>query len=136
MEPVSITTIIGFIFTKVAETLIGKATEAVLPKISELRHNIISRLEKYPKAKAEIENFKGGSEANLKVLETYLNLEIVEDNEFAQQVQNIANEINQEFEKQGQGSNIMNVFGGKAYQQNQNKGEIYNADSINIHKSP
>jgi hypothetical protein len=138
MEPLTLTAtaIIGFVFTKVSETLIQKATEAALPKINELRLKIVSQLQKYEKPKAEIDKFEQGSEADLKVLETYLSLVMIEDKEFAQQVQNMANEINQELEKQGQGSNIMNVYGGKAYQQNQNQGEIYNAETITIQKTP
>ncbi len=53
--------------------------------------------------------------------------------DFAQEIQELYDEINQDLEKEGQGSNIMYVYGGKAYQQNQNKGNIYNADTINIH---
>ncbi|BAY19969.1 hypothetical protein NIES21_58390 (plasmid) [Anabaenopsis circularis NIES-21] len=139
MEPVTITTaaVLGFIFTKSSETLIQKATEAVLNKIKQLRDNIIKpRLQKYKKAQDEIEKFDQGSEADLKVLETYLDLEMIEDKKFAEQVQSLANEINKEFEKQGQGSNVMNVYGGKAYQQNQNQGKIYNADTITIHEKP
>lgn len=138
MESATLTTaaIIGFVFTKVSETLIGKATEAVLPKINELRLKIISKLKKLEKAKAEIGKFEQGLEVNLKVLETYLSKEMIEDKEFADQVQNLATEINQELEKQGKGSNVMNVYGGKAFQQNNNHGEIYNADTMNFHKNP
>lgn len=48
--------------------------------------------------------------------------------QFAQEVQDLANEINKELEDEGQGKNVMNVYGGKAYQQNQNKGmsNMYN----------
>ena len=136
MEPVTITAavVVGFIFTKVSETLISEATKKVLTKINNLRENIIiPRLKMYKKAQSEIEKFNQGLEPDLKVLETYLNLEITEDKGFAKQVQDLADEINQEFEKQGQGSNVMNVYGGKAYQQNQNQGTINNADTMNIY---
>jgi hypothetical protein len=138
MEPVTLTAaaIIGFVFTKVSETVIEKVTEAALPKINELRLKIVSQLQNYQKSKAEIDKFEQGSEADLKILETYLSMAMIEDKEFAQQVQNMANEINQELEKQGQGSNIMNVYGGKAYQQNQNQGKIYNAETITINEKP
>ncbi len=57
-----------------------------------------------------------------------------QNKDFAEEVKSLYEEINQELEKEGQGSNIMYVYGGKAYQQNQNKGNIYNADTININE--
>ncbi|MBW4595038.1 MAG: hypothetical protein KME46_19555 [Brasilonema angustatum HA4187-MV1] len=137
MEPVTLSAaaIIGFIFTKVSETLIGKATEAVvIPKINELRQKIVSKLGIYHKAKAEIDKEAQGLQPDLKRLETYLNLAMEEDSQFQEEVSHLADEINQELEAEGKGSNIMNVYGGKAYQQNHNKGKFYNADTINVHE--
>ncbi|MDB9303078.1 hypothetical protein [Nodularia spumigena] len=128
--------IVGFIFTKVSETLIGKATEAVLPKINELRLKIISKLRSREKANAEIDKIEQGLEPDLELLASYLNIDMAEDPQFKEEVGNLANDINQEFEQKGESSNVMNVYGGKAFQQNQNKGEIYNADTITIHKHP
>ncbi|MBW4633828.1 MAG: hypothetical protein KME30_18575 [Iphinoe sp. HA4291-MV1] len=133
MDPVTLSAaaIIGFIFTKVSETLIGKATETVvIPKINELHQKIVSKLGIHQKAKVEIDKVEQGLEPDLKVLETYLNFAMEEDPQFKEEVSHLANEINQELEEKGEGSNVMYVYGGKAYQQNQNKGEIYNADTI------
>jgi hypothetical protein len=138
MEPVTLSAaaIIGFIFTKVSETVIGKATEAVLPKINQLREKIVSHLRNYQNAKAEIDKVERGLEPDLELLGDYLKVAMRQDPQFGEEVRNLANEINQELEEKGAGSNVMYVYGGKAYQQNQNKGEIYNADTINIHKHP
>ncbi|NMG20983.1 hypothetical protein [Brasilonema bromeliae] len=139
MEPVTLSAaaIIGFVFTKVSETLIGKATEAVvIPKINELRQKIVSKLEKINEAKVEIEKHDKGSEPNLEVLESFFKVAMLTDKQFKEEVSHLANEINQELEAEGKGSNVMNVYGGKAYQQNHNKGEFYNAETITIHKHP
>ena len=138
MEPVTLSAaaIIGFIFTKVSETVIAKATEAVLPKMNELRQKIVSKLTNHQKAKAEIDKVEQGLEPDFKVLETYLNFAMEEDPQFKEEVSHLANEINQELEEKGAGSNVMYVYGGKAYQQNHNKGKIYSADTINIQEHP
>lgn len=126
--------IVGFIFTKVSETLIGKATESVLPKINELRLKILAKLKNTQNAKAEIDKAEQGSEVDLELLADYLKIAMREDPQFQEEVTNLANEINQEIEDQGQGANVINVYGGKAYQQNHNRGKIYNAETITIHE--
>ncbi len=51
-----------------------------------------------------------------------------------EEIEKLITEIKQDLEADGQ--NVMNIFGGKGYQQNQNKGEIYNADTINFNPKP
>jgi hypothetical protein len=107
-EPVTLTVtataIVGFLFTKVAETLTAKATEAVLPKINKLRQKVLDKLLGIPDAKKEIDktNKQGEEKPDL---------------------EDIAYHLKQ----------AMYVSGGKGYQQNQNQGTINNADTINIH---
>lgn len=138
MEPATLSAvaIVGFVFTKVAETLINKGTEAVLPKIDDLRKKIISKLKNTQIPKDEIDKAEKGLEPDLELLADYLKIAMREDLQFKEEVGNLANEINQELEEKGEGCNVMNVYGGKAYQQNQNKGEIYNAETITINKHP
>lgn len=138
-EPLTLTAtaIVGFVFTKIAETLTAKATEAVLPKINELRQKIWNKLRGNPQANIEITKAEQGAEADLDLIADYLKVAMREDTHFAQEVQDLANEINKELEDEGQGKNIMNVYGGKAYQQNHNKGTINNAEKIiNYHPNP
>lgn len=75
-------------------------------------------------------------EKDLELTTDYLKVDMRQDPQFAKEVQDLANEIDQALENEDRGKNVMNVHGGKAYQQNQNQGEIYNADSITIHKNP
>ena len=135
-ELVSVTAIVGFVFKKVAETLTAKAIEAVLPKINQLRQKIWDKLRGNPQANVEITKAEQGVETDLELIADYLKVAMRQDPQFAKEVQDLANEINQALEDEGQGKNVMNVYGGKAYQQNQNQGEIYNADTITIHKNP
>jgi hypothetical protein len=137
-EPVTLTVIttavVGFLFTKVAETLTAKATEAVLPKINKLRQKVWDKLSGNPLARAEINKTeKPGEKPDLEVIADYLKTAMREDQPFAKEIQNLVDEINQDLENEGQGKNVMYVSGGKGYQQNQNQGTINNADTINIH---
>ncbi|BAY76048.1 hypothetical protein NIES25_24970 [Nostoc linckia NIES-25] len=136
VEPVTVTAIVGIVFGKAVEKLTEKAIESVLPKINQLRQKIWDKLQGNTQVETEIKKVNQGSTADLEVIADYLKVAMREDQQFAKEVQNLADEINQELEDEGQGRNVMNVYGGKAYQQNQNKGEIYNADNITIHKSP
>lgn len=135
VEPFSltviVTSVVGFVFTAASTTVIEKATEATLEKFNTLRQKIIERLQSKPKAKAELEKSEN---INLEIIKTYLQTEMLEDDDFAEEVKSLVEAINQELEDVGQGANIMYVYGGKAYQQNQNQGEIYNAETITINK--
>lgn len=126
-----VSSIVGFIFTAASTTIIEKATEATLEKINILRQKVMERLTRKPKAKAELDKQE---DLDLGIIRTYLEMEMIEDEKFAEDIQSLVQEIDQQLEEEGQGSNIMYVYGGKAYQQNQNQGEIYNAETINFYK--
>jgi hypothetical protein len=138
-EPVTLTVtataIVGFLFTKVAETLTAKATEAVLPKINKLRQKVLDKLLGIPDAKKEIDktNKQGEEKPDLEDIAYHLKQAMKQDQQFAKEIQDLVDEINQDLENEGQGKNVMYVSGGKGYQQNQNQGTINNADTINIH---
>ena len=135
VEPLSltalVTSIVGFVFTAASTTVVQKATEATLAKINTLREKVMDRLKAKPKAMAELD--KKEEDIDLGIIKAYLEMEMIEDDDFAEEVKSLAQEINQELEAEGQGANVMYVYGGKAYQQNQNQGEIFNADTINIY---
>jgi hypothetical protein len=134
VEPITLTvlatSIVGFVFTAASTTVIERATEATLEKLNILRQKVMDKLNLKPKAKAELEKTEN---IDLEVIKTYLHTAMMDDDEFAAEVKSLVEDINKDLEEAGQGSNIMYVYGGKAYQQNQNKGNIYNADTINIH---
>lgn len=121
--------VVGFVFTNASTTVIEKATEATLEKINSLRKKVVEKLNLKPKARAELEKDK---DIDLATIKFYLESAIREDDQFAEEIKALVDEINQDLEAEGQGANVMYVYGGKGYQQNQNQGEIYNADTINI----
>ncbi len=123
--------VVGFVFTNASTTVIEKATEATLEKINSLRKKVVEKLNLKPKARAELEKDK---DIDLATIKFYLESAIREDDEFAEEIKALVEEINQDLETEGQGANVMYVYGGKAYQQNQNQGRIYNADTINFNQ--
>lgn len=137
VEPISLTvlatSIVGFVFTTTSATVIGKATEATLEKIKTLANIVKERLKSNPQVTTELEK-ESDEEKDLETIRFYLENELRQNKEFAEEVKHLYDEINQALENEGQGSNIMNVYGGKAYQQNQNQGKIYNADNITINE--
>ena len=128
----------GFLFTKVAETLTAKATEAVLPKINKLRQKVLDKLMGIPQAKAEIDKTEQqGEKPDLEDIAYHLKQAMKQDQQFAKEVQDLVNEINQDLENEGQDKDVMYVFGGKGYMQNRNQGTITNAETITYHgKNP
>ena len=135
-EPITLTVsaIVGVIFTKAIEKITEKSTESTLEKLNQLKNKIIEKLTGKPTAKKEIEKINQGKEPNLEILADYLKIEMREDQKFSEEIKKLVQDINSELETEGEQANIMYVYGGKAYQQNQNQGEIYNADSINIYQ--
>ena len=136
LEPISLTvlatSIVGFVFTTASTTVVEKATGATLEKIKTLTNMVRERLKSNPQVTTELEK-DSDEDKDLETIRFYLESELRQNKDFREEVKRLYDEINQALENEGKGSNIMNVYGGKAYQQNQNKGKIYNADTINIH---
>ena len=125
MEPIAIATL-AFIGTKVGETLVEKFTEAVLPKANALRQKIWDKLRGNPNAEIALQAAENGSATDLEVVADYLKIAMREDNEFAGEVKQLAEEIEKETEEDTK-SIVMNIFGGKGYQNNsQNYGGTTN----------
>ncbi len=137
IEPISLTvlatSIVGFVFTTASTTVVEKATEATLEKLNLLRQKVMEKLQGKPKAITELEKKEN---IDLEVIKTYLHAAMIDDDEFTEEIKALVEDINQELEKEGQGSNIMNVYGGNAFQQNQNKGTIknYNAETMTFNE--
>lgn len=67
----------------------------------------IKRLESKPKAKAELEKSK---DIDLEIIKSYLQTEMLEDDDFAEEVKSLVEAINQELEDVGQGAKVMNIL--------------------------
>ncbi len=137
VEPVSLTvlatSIVGFVFTGASTTVIEKATEATLEKINILRQKVVEKLKSKPKAIAELEKKEN---IDLEVIKTYLQTAMMDDDQFTEEIKKLVEDINQELEEKGEQKNIMYVYGGNAFQQNQNQGTIknYNAETMTFNE--
>ena len=92
MEPIAIATL-AFIGTKVGETLVEKFTEAVLPKANALRKKIWDQLRGNPNAEIALQAAENGNQADLEAVAAYLNVAMLDDPNFAEEVQKLAEEI-------------------------------------------
>lgn len=106
-------------FTKFLESSAGEAakqfTPAVLDKIDILRQKIWAKLRGIPEVdalNATVENGGLVSERQVKLLTPYLEAAMKKDTAFAQEIRQIASEINQEIDiQQGSGGEVWNVIG-------------------------
>ncbi|MEL4897166.1 hypothetical protein [Crocosphaera sp. Alani8] len=139
LDPISLTTlatsIVGFVFTAASTTVIEKATEATLEKIKKLTQIIREKLQSNADVMAELDK-ADDQDKDLETIRFYLEGEMRKNKDFAEEVRSLYEEINQDLEKEGQGSNIMYVYGGNAFQQNQNQGTIknYNAQTMTFNE--
>ena len=92
MEPIAIATL-AFIGTKVGETLVEKFTEAVLPKANALRQKIGDKLKGNPNAEIALKAAENGSKADLEAVAAYLNVAMLDDLNFAEEIKQLAEEI-------------------------------------------
>ncbi|WP_016950459.1 hypothetical protein [Anabaena sp. PCC 7108] len=98
-DPVTLTaaTIAGFAFSKFFESSVGKLgekfTAAALAKMDELRKKIWDKLRGNSKAVTALTAIEQGSKADLTRLEVYLEDEMNDDPQFAEEVKKLAEEI-------------------------------------------
>ena len=95
MESIAIATL-AFIGTKVAETLVEKFTEAALPKANTLRRKLWDKLQGNGNAEIALQGAENGSQADLEAVAKYLDLAMFEDPEFAEEVNKLVKEIEDE----------------------------------------
>lgn len=128
MESVTFTvgTIAALAFTKFIESSTGevakKLTPTALDKIDGLRKKIWSKLRGIPEVE-ELHSIveKGGNvtEQQIQLLTPYLESAMREDAVFAQEVRQLASEINQKINiGEILGENVQNIYGGSAVQIN------------------
>ncbi len=121
MEPITAATIATLAFTKAFEKTIEKFTEATWSKIEALRKKIWQKLSGNKQAQKVLTAAETGSKEDLKLVAQFLEQEMEWDKNFAQEVQTLAREIDQEINiGQIQGQNVQNVYGGEAQQNNAN----------------
>jgi MinD-like ATPase involved in chromosome partitioning or flagellar assembly len=122
MEPATLTAaaIATLAFSKVIEKTAETLTTTVLNKLNQLREKIWQRFKGNQKleqtlAKAQQE----GSKADVDLITAYLQVAMDTDPKFAQDIQQLAQEINQEINiDKIEGRNVQNVYGGEAFQSN------------------
>lgn len=116
-----------------AGELAKKFTGEAIAKMGQLRELIWNRLTgKHPIAEEAIEKAKAGEQEGIDTVATLLGVELL-DKEFAGQVQSIAQEINVLINAQG--SMNQTNYGGTNFQTKVDGGEVYQAESITIHKT-
>ena len=121
MEPLTTGAIATLAFTKAFEKTIEKFTEATWSKIEALRKKIWQKLSGNKEAQKVLTAAETGSKQDLELVAQYLEREMESDKNFAQEVQTLAREIDQEINiGQIQGQNVQNVYGGEAQQNNAN----------------
>ena len=125
MEPATLTAaaIATLAFSKAIEKTAETLTVSVLNKLNSLREKISQRFKGNQKleqtlAKAQ----KEGSKAEVDLISAYLQVAMDTDPKFAQDIQQLAQEINQEINiGKIEGRNVQNVYGGEAFQSNDAK---------------
>jgi CHAT domain len=86
--------IISLAFTKVLNQKVDKFSETAQAKIDELHQKICDKLKDNPRAVKALTAVESGSKEHLDKLATYLEDEMEEDEQFALEVQELAQEIN------------------------------------------
>jgi hypothetical protein len=136
MEPLTASAIATLVFTKAIEKTAEKLTEAGLEKLNQLRLKIIEKFRGNQKAEAAIAGAEKGLKPELQKVVSYLEVAMDADDSFAQEVQTLAYEINQEINiGEIQGRNVQNVYGGQGYQSNDSNAPTFQGtenSSINI----
>ncbi|MBD2365126.1 hypothetical protein H6G36_28890 [Anabaena minutissima FACHB-250] len=94
MEPLTAGVIATLAFTKAFETTIEKFTEAAIAKIDVLRKKIWQKLRGNPNAEKALTAVEQGNKVELDRVAGYLQYVMLEDQEFAAEVQALAQEIN------------------------------------------
>lgn len=120
MELLTAGAIATLAFTKFFDKAIEKFAEATLAKMDELRQKIWQKLRGKPQLEAALQDAENGSQEKLEtIVAPHLEEAMNTDKQFAQEVQTLAQEIQQEINiGEIQGRNVQNVYGGEAFQSN------------------
>ena len=135
MEPLTATAILTLAFSKSIEKASEKLTEGGLQKLNDLRKLIWQKVRGQDKVENALKQIEQGSESesDVKPIAAFLETAMNRDPEFSQQVQTLAQQINQEIDIQtGQSEAIQNVFGGEGHQSNRNEGPTFHGGNHTI----
>jgi hypothetical protein len=139
-EPTTLTVgaIAALAFTKFLESSAGEAaknlTPVVLGKIDTLRKRIWAKLRGIPEIEAlkgTVENSGRVTEPQINLLTPHLEAAMREDSHFAQEVRQLANEINQEINIGEILGNNQIIYGGSAVQINDPNAPVFTGDINN-----
>ncbi|MEL7039446.1 MAG: hypothetical protein AAFO04_28095 [Cyanobacteria bacterium J06592_8] len=123
MEPLTATAILTLAFSKSIEKASEKLTEGALQKLDKLRQLIWQKVRGQGKVEKALQQVEQGSESDVQPVVTFLETVMERDSEFTQQVQNLAQQINQEINIETEQSEAtQNIFGGEGYLSNRNEG--------------
>jgi hypothetical protein len=119
-----------------AGDLAKRFTGEAIAKMGQLRELIWQKLRGTPDAEEALKKVQAGSEEEIFDVTTYLKSAMKNDQDFAAQVQAIAQEINAG-KLLDQSSMVQNVNGekAKAWQNKVEGGEVYQAENITINKT-
>ncbi len=128
MEAITASAIATLAFTKAFEKSIEKFTEATWNKIDSLRKKIWQKLGKNQAEQNALTAADTGSQQDLDLVAQYLEREMEWDTSFAQEVQTLAREIQQEInigEMQGENVQIINSGEGHQYNNKDSQAPIF-----------
>ncbi len=101
--------ILELVFGKVIETGAGKLTEGALVKGKQLWGKIRDKLKGEPTAEAALVKVENGSKADLEEVVPFLQVEMLKDKPFAEEIQTLAHEFKQEINiSNSQDNTVMN----------------------------
>ena len=138
IEALTATAIVKFLSSKFAEKAAEKLSEEGLKKLNNLRELILQKVRGQAKLENALTQVEQGSESDIQPVATFLETAMNKDREFAQQVQTLAQEINQEINMEmPNAKNIQINSGGKNSQFNDNQGQIISGDgaTVNIYNN-
>jgi hypothetical protein len=126
MEPATLTAaeIATLAFSKAIEKTAETLTASVLNKLNNLREKIWEKIWQRFKGDPKLEQTlakaqKEGSKADVDIITAHLQVAMDTDAKFAQDIEQLAQEINQEINIDTiEGRNVQNVYGGEAFQSN------------------
>ncbi|ABW33375.1 hypothetical protein AM1_H0022 (plasmid) [Acaryochloris marina MBIC11017] len=99
--------------------------------IDQLRTKIWSKFKGKEKAEAALQKADAGNTEALNAVISYLNVEMLESEDFAKEIQQLAHEINLHVIEDNS-SQVQNNYGGTNYQNKISGGVVNQAETINI----
>lgn len=136
-EPLTFTAaaIVSLAFQKAIEAASSetgkKFATSAYALIDQLRTKIWSKFKGKEKAEAALQKADAGDTEALNAVVSYLNVEMLESEDFAKQIQQLAHEINLHVIEDNS-SQVQNNYGGTNYQNKISGGVVNQAETINI----